>query len=67
MLEVLDRGAFAQELRIGDDGDVGVGPGLGHDPLDLVAGPDRDGRLRYDDREAVDRSGDLARRHVDVA
>jgi hypothetical protein len=31
MLEVLDRGALAQEFRIGDDGDIGVGPGLGQD------------------------------------
>ena len=43
MLEVLDRRAFAQELRIGHDRHVGVGPGLGHDPFDLVAGPDRHG------------------------
>ena len=26
MLEILDRGAFAQEFRIGDDLDIGVGP-----------------------------------------
>ena len=47
--------------------DVGIGPGLRDDPLDLVAGPDRHGRLGDDDGEAVDRGRDLARGHVDVA
>ena len=66
MLEVLDRGAFAQELRIGHDGDIGIGPRLADDPLDLVAGADRHRRLGDDDGEAVERRGDLARRRVDV-
>ena len=66
MLEILDRRALAQELRIGDDRDIGVGPRLADDALDLVAGADRHGRLGDDDGEAVERRGDLARRGVDV-
>ena len=66
MLEVLDRRALAQELRIGDDGAFGVRPRLADDALDLVAGADRHGRFGHHDGEAVERGGDLLRRGVDV-
>ena len=65
-LEIVDRRAFAQEFRIGDDGEFGVGPRLGDDPLDLVAGADRHRRLGDDDGEARDRLGDLARGGIDI-
>ena len=57
-LEVVDRGALAQEFRIGDDGEIGVRPFLADDRLDLVAGADRDGRLGDDDGEALERFRD---------
>ena len=47
-LEILDRGAFAQEFGVGDDRDVASGARLADDPLDLVAGADRHGRLGDD-------------------
>jgi hypothetical protein len=65
-LEVINRSTLAQEFRIGDDGDVGAGIGLARDPLDLVAGADRDRRLGDDDREAGDMGGDLAGRVIDI-
>ena len=57
-LEILDRRAFAQEFRIGDDGEIGVRIDLADDALDLVAGADRHGGFVDDDREAVERAGD---------
>ena len=63
-LKSLDRRAFAQEFRVGDDGELGVGPRLADDALDLVAGADRHGRFGDDDGEAVDRlRRSRARRH----
>ena len=65
-LEVLDRRALAQEFGIGHDGEVGVGPRLADDALDLVAGSDRNGRFRDDHGKAVDaprRSRAPPRRH----
>ena len=67
MLEVLDRGALAQEFRIGHDGDVGVRIRLADDALDLVAGPDRHRRFRDHDGESVQLGRDLARGRVDMA
>ena len=54
MGEVLDRGAFAQELRVGADGEVGVGPQRLEPALDLAARADGHSRLGRDDREAVE-------------
>ncbi len=51
-LEVADRGALAQEFRIGGDDDIGRRIGLADDALDLVAGADRHGRLGDDHGEA---------------
>ena len=65
-LEVADRRALAQELGIGGDDDVGLGIGLADDALDLVAGADRNGRLRHHDGEAGQRLRDLFRGGVDV-
>ena len=59
-LEVADGRTLAQELRIGDDGEVGVGPRLGDDARHLVAGADGDGRLGDDHLVAVEHVGDLA-------
>ena len=64
--EIADRGALAQEFRIGGDHDVGGRIGLADDALDLVAGADRHGRLGHDDGEAFQRGGDLARSGVDI-
>jgi hypothetical protein len=47
---------------IGDDGDLRIGPCLADDPLDLVAGADRHGRLGNKHREAIDGFRDLPRR-----
>ena len=66
MLEVADRRAFAQEFRIGDDGELRVRPRLADDALDLVAGADRHGRFRHDDGEMRQRLRDLARGVMDV-
>ena len=63
--EILDRGALAQELRVGDDGDVGVGVRLPDDLLDLVAGADRHGGLGHDDGEILEQRRYRARRLVD--
>ena len=64
--EVADRGALAQEFRIGGDRDIGRRIGFADQPLDLVAGADRHGRFGDDHGEAGQRGGDLARGGVDV-
>ncbi len=66
MLEVADRRALAQELRIGGDDDIGRRIGLAHDPLDIVAGADRHRRFGDDDGEAFQRGCDLARRRMHI-
>ena len=43
MLEILDRGALAQEFRIRHHLDIGIGTLVAQDALDLVAGADGDG------------------------
>ena len=67
VLEVLDRGAFAQKFRIGDDLDFGVGPFLTKDVLDLVAGTDRNGGLGDDDSGARKKRRNLAYCIIDEA
>ena len=67
MLEVADGGAFAQELRVGHDRNVGVRPSFADDALDLVAGADRHRRLGDHHGKAVERGGDLARGVIDEA
>ena len=52
-LEVIDRRPFAEEFRIGDDGEFGVGTKFPNDPLHLVAGADRYRGLGDDHRETV--------------
>ena len=52
MLEILDRGALAQEFGIGDDLDLGIGTLLAQDMLDLVAGADRHRGFGDHDRAA---------------
>ncbi len=66
MLEILDRGALAQEFGIGDDPAAHRRRGLADDPLDLVAGADRHRRLGDDHRRTGQRLGDLARGAVDI-
>jgi len=51
-LEVLDCGAFAQELGIGHDLDAEVRARLAGDALNLVAGADRNGGFRDDHQRA---------------
>ncbi len=65
-LEVGDGGAFAQELGIGGDGDVGLVVRLADNALDVVARSDGHRRLRYDHGEAFHGPSDLARRFVHV-
>ena len=65
MLEVLDGGALAQELRVGHHRAIGLGPCFADDALDLVAGAHRHCRLGDHHGEAVERRGDLARGVID--
>ena len=67
MLEVLNRGAFAQEFRIGHDREFGIGPRLADNALDLVAGADRHGRFGDHDGEAIERPRDLARGGINIS
>src|SRR5262245_65028 len=66
MLEIVDRGAFAQEFRIRHDGKVRIVPELSNDALNLVAGADRHSRFGDNDGEPLERLGDFARRPVNV-
>ena len=66
MLEVLDRRAFAQELRIGNNGDIGARVLLADDALDLVARTHRYGRFGDHDRLPLEGARDLARRLEDI-
>ena len=65
--EVVDGGAFAQELGVGDDGEVGVGADLADDAFDFVACADRHGRLGHHDGEAFHQLGDFLRHLIDEA
>ncbi len=67
MLEITDRGALAQEFRIGGNHHIGVRIGLGDDAFDIVAGADGHRRLGDDDGEVLDVFSDLARGGVHVA
>jgi hypothetical protein len=64
-LEVGD-GAFAQEFRVGDDGEVRFRAGLADEALDLIAGADRHRPFGDDDRIAGERPGDVARCLIDI-
>ena len=66
MLEIVDGGAFPQEFRVGDHGEIVLGPQLADDPLDLVAGTDRHSRLGDDHGEAPQRRRDLAGGLIDI-
>ena len=65
-LEIGDGGAFAQELRVRDDGELRARRRFADDAFDLVTGADRHGRFRHHHRIAVEFARDLARRLVDV-
>ena len=54
MREIVDGRALAQELRIGADREIGVGPEPLEPPLDLAAGADRHRRFGADDGEALE-------------
>ena len=47
-LEIADRRALAQEFGVGDNRELMRRAGLADDPLNLVPGADRDGRLGHD-------------------
>src|SRR5690606_26674344 len=66
MGEVLNSGAFAQELRIGAHGEVGIGSQFLEAASNLTAGADRDRRFRRDDREAVQVWSNLGYGGVDI-
>ena len=57
--EIVDRGALAQELRIGDHVEVRLRVGGADDVRDLASGADRHRRLGHHDGIAVHRGGDL--------
>ena len=66
VLEILDRCALTQELRIRYHREIGIGAQLANDGIDLVISANRDRRLRHDDGEALHFDRDLARRVIDV-
>jgi hypothetical protein len=66
VFEVLDGGAFAQELGVRDHGEIGVGARFLDDALHLIAGADRHGGLGDDDGEAGQGRSNLARGRVHV-
>ena len=66
-LEIFDRGAFAKELGIGDDGERTFWHALGDDAFDLVAGADGDGRFNHDNGKVLNNLGDIASRVVNEA
>ena len=59
LLEVVDGGAFAQELGVGYDGELSVRAPFGDDARHLVAGADGHGRLGDDHLVAVEHRGDV--------
>ena len=65
--EVLDRGALAEELRIGRHVEVGIGAGFCDQPPHLAGGADGDRGLRHHDRVAPELRSDRLRRLVHVA
>ena len=64
--EVLDGRAFAQEFRVGGDGEVDARPLFADDLGDLAAGADDHGGLDHDHRARPHRLGDLARGGIDI-
>jgi hypothetical protein len=66
-LEIADRGALAQEFRIGGDLDIGRRISFANQAFDFVAGADRHGRFGDHHGEAGKHRGDLARGGVDIA
>ncbi len=63
-LEIADRRAFAQELGVGDDRDLVRRSGLVDNPLHLVPGADRHGRLGDDHGVVRQLLADFARDFV---
>src|SRR5690606_34857170 len=57
----------AQELGIRGDREFEIRAYLADDPLDLVACPDRHGRLGHDDRPGLEKGRHFARRRIYVA
>ena len=66
MLEIADRRALAQEFGIGNDDEIGFGPRLANNPLDLVARADGNRRFGHDQSEPRYRARDLARGGIDI-
>jgi hypothetical protein len=66
VLELANRCAFAQEFRVGDDGDGGVGLRFPDDALDLVAGADRNRGFRHYHVKTITRRCVLSGRCVHV-
>ena len=66
MGEVLDGGAFAQELRVRADGEVEIGAERLEARLDLAAGADGNRRLGGDDGEVFEMRRDFLDGGVDV-
>ena len=66
MLEILNRGAFAQKLRVRYNGEFPAWASRVYYAFDLVAGADRHGGLGDDDGGPSQGVGDLARRLIDV-
>jgi hypothetical protein len=67
MFEILDGCAFAQELRVGGNGEIKSRAFLADDPLDFVTRADGYGRFRHNDRRWFQGMRDLACSLIDVA
>ena len=65
-LEIVNRCPFAQEFRVGNNGEIGVRSRLADDPLDLVARPHRHRGLGHHDRIAVHHFGHLLGSRIDI-
>ena len=61
-----ERRAFAQELRVGADGEITLWPKLLKSPLDFAAGADRHRRLGGDDGKSAQMWRHLLDRREDV-
>ena len=66
-LEIANRRAFAQELWVGDDFELQIGPHIADDALDLVTRSHRHGRFGDHDGLGINRFANLFRGRIDIA
>jgi hypothetical protein len=59
MLEVMNRRTLTKKFRIGDYTDIGIGVDIMDNPLNLITGPNGNGRFGNNNRIGRDRRRDL--------